>query len=121
MQQSLNTRIWKNILDTLSAQAAKLSGSKPIRNVYEVSQSNRYTRDGHCPDKGVRTSNGRIFIGSYPNNKWCYESVKPYWEEIQNTRGNYGNHVSRNNKTMRNNIKRERHKLAKIASLVEQL
>ena len=47
MQQSLNARSWKNTLDTMSAKVAKLSASKPIRNVYEVSKFNRCIRDGN--------------------------------------------------------------------------
>ena len=69
MQQSLNPRGWKDILDTMSAQVAKLRVGKIIRNVSEVLHSNRYTSDVHFPDSRVRTSNVRIFIGSYPDNK----------------------------------------------------
>ena len=36
VQQSLNPRGWKNKLDTMSAQVDKLSVSKPIRTVSEV-------------------------------------------------------------------------------------
>ena len=95
MQQSLNAHVCNNILHTLSAKVAKLSVIKPIRNASEVSQSNRYTHDGHFPDSGVRTSNESFFIGSYPNNKWRSDSVKTYWEEIRNARGNDGKHGSR--------------------------
>ena len=116
VQQSLNPHTWKNILDTLSAQVFKLSGSQPIRNISEVSQSDRYTRNGHFLDSGVCTSKGSIFVGGYPDNKWRSNSVKPYWEKICNSRGNDGNHVSRKKKYTREKIKRERHKLAKIKS-----
>ena len=37
VKQSLNPRVWKNILDTLSVKFAKLSISKPIRTKSEVS------------------------------------------------------------------------------------
>ena len=77
VHQFLNPCVWKNILDTLSAQVSKLIVSKPISNVSEVSQSNRYTRDDHFPDSKVRTSDGSIFIGNHPDNKWRSESVKP--------------------------------------------
>ena len=116
VQHSLNPCVWKNILNTIITQVSKLSVSKNIRNVYEVSLSNRYTHDGDFPDSRVRNFNGCAFIGSYPNNKWHSDSVKPYWEEIINARVNDGNHVSRKKKTMRNKIKRERHKLNKIKS-----
>ena len=79
VQKLLNRHVCKNILDTLSVQVSELSFSKPIRNVSVVLQSNRYTRDGHCPDSGVRTSNEIVFIGIYPDNKRRSESVKPYW------------------------------------------
>ena len=121
MQQLFKPRYWKNIIDTMSVQVAKLSVSKPIRNISEVSKSNSYTRDGHFPYSRVYTSNGSIFIGSYTDNKWCSESVKPYWEEIRNTRGNYGNYVISKNKTTRTKIKRESRKLTKITSQVEQI
>ena len=121
MQQSLNPRAWKNILDTLSAKVAKLSMIKPIWNVSEVSQSNCYTCDGHFLDRGVRTSNGINFIGSYPDIKLSSDSVKPHWGEIRNARGNDGNHVSRKNQNMREKIKSERRKLVKIIYQVEQL
>ena len=98
-----------------------LSISNTIRNISEVTQSNRYTCGVHCPDNVVCNSNGCIFIGGYLNNKWHSDSIKNYWEDIRNIRGNYGNHVIRTNKTMRNKIKRESCKLAKIISQVEQL
>ena len=34
VQQSLNPRVWDNILDTLSVRISKLRISKPIRNIY---------------------------------------------------------------------------------------
>ena len=77
VQQSINQRVWKNILDTPSAQVSKLSISEPIMNVSEVSNShyNPYTRDGHCTEIGFRTSNGIIFVGGYPDNK-CHHKGK---------------------------------------------
>ena len=105
----------------MSAQVSKLSINKPIRNVYEVSQSNRYTHDGNFIDRGVRTYNGSIFIEIYPDNKCRSDSVKTYWEEIRNSRGNDGNNVIKKKKNTRKQIKRERHKLVKITSQVEQL
>ena len=98
MHQFLKPRACKIILDTLSAQVPKLSVSKLIRNISDVSQSNRYTRDGHFPDIKVCTSNERIFIGSYPDNQWLSDSVETYQKEILNVRGNDGNHVVRKKK-----------------------
>ena len=88
VQQLLNPRVWENILDTLSAQVSKFIVIKPIRNISEVSQSNRYTSDGHFLDSGVRTTNVSIFIGSYTDNKWRSSSVKYDWKQIFNARGN---------------------------------
>ena len=90
-------------------------------NVYEVLQSNHYTPNYRCPDSAARTSNGSILIESYTDNKWRYDLVKPYWDEIRNSRGNDVNHVSIKDKTMRNKIKRERRNLIEIKSQLEQI
>ena len=66
VEQFLNPHAWNNVLDTLSAQVSKLSISKPINKLSEVSQSNCYNRDGHCTDNGVHTSDGIISLGVIP-------------------------------------------------------
>ena len=45
-----------------------------------------YTREGSCPDNGVHTPEGSVFIGSYRKDKWFSDSVTPYHEQIRNAR-----------------------------------
>ena len=78
-----NPRDYRLILQDLATEVSgRNNHALNTRNVSTV-----YTRQGPCPNSGVHTSDGSVFIGSYDNSKWRDSSVTPYHDEILRARG----------------------------------
>ena len=115
-----NPRDYKEILLDIAAEVAKImpkivsfaSGTRSINATY--------TREGSCPDTGVHTSEGTIFIGNYDGSKWTSETVKPYHKEIINARKEDGKSGgdSRAAKRNINKVKRGKRKLKKLQAKI---
>ena len=118
-----NPRAYRLILQDIAAEAGK-SISKSATFTRNVSAT--YTREGSCPNNGVHTSDGSIFIGSYDSEKWKSEQVRQYHQEILKARSangggkNTGGKDAKSQKRRTNAIKRSNKKLktlkAKIAA-----
>ena len=111
-----NQRDYRLILQDIAAEVNKTS--TPFTRTPNVSAT--YTRDGQCPNTGVHTPNGSIFIGQYDGNKWRSDSVKPYHKQIMDARasGNHGDQTARSQKRRINAIKRNNKKLKSLESKI---
>ena len=82
-----NPRDYRLILQDLATEVSGKNNYTPnTRNVSAV-----YTRQGPCPNTGVHTPDGSIFIGSYDNSKWRDPSVTPFHSEILQARSGDAN------------------------------
>ena len=115
-----NLRDYKEILLDIAAEVAKVmpktvSFAQGTRNV-----SATYTREGTCPQSGVHTTDGSIFIGNYDGNKWISDTVKPYHKEIINARKEDGKSSGDSRATKRtiSKVKRSKKKLKKLTSRI---
>ena len=119
-----NPRDYKLILQDIASEVAtakRVTFAVGARGVSAV-----YTFKGPCPNNGVHTSDGSIYIGSYDSSKWQSESVKPYHKEIREKRAEenkkkFGSKPStRSNDRSVKSLKRTKKKLkgleAKIAA-----
>ena len=124
VEHQKNPRDYKLILQDIAAEAGKHKTVTFAPGTRGVSAT--YTRNGPCPTKGVHTSDGSIFIGSYDNAKWKSEAVKQYHEEIIQARGKDGggsfngggNKFSRAEKRRANAIKRNNKKLKSLEAQI---
>ena len=126
VQYTRTQRDYKDILIDIASQVPTLSKT-PFnprqRNVSEIGTSGKQTRDGKCPDTGAHTPDGKLFIGTYPANKWHHESVKPYQEAIRSARGSDGkSHPSRKQKKYTHTqAKKDKKRIAKLEVKIAQL
>lgn len=83
-----NPRDYKLILQDIAGEVSSMNQTSftSHRNVSQTNVSATYTREGNCPDTGVFTNNGEIYIGNYGRDKWFSESVKPYHQQIRDAR-----------------------------------
>ena len=104
------------ILQDIAAEVNKTS--TPFTRTSNVSAT--YTRDGQCPNTGVHTPDGSIFIGQYDGNKWRSDSVKPYHKQIMDARasGNHSDQTARSQKRWINAMKRNNKKLKSLESKI---
>jgi hypothetical protein len=62
--------------------------------ISEVHQTDKFTFDGDIPSTGCHTSDGKLFCGSYSNDRWFSKETEPYRSEItairESTRGQGG-------------------------------
>ena len=79
-----NPRNYKLILQDGASEVAmkKRTIETKSKDIKERSASVVYARSGPCPDKGVHTSDGSLYIGNYDAEKWSHDSVKPYHKNI---------------------------------------
>jgi hypothetical protein len=118
-----NPRDYKLILQDIAAEAGKASTATVT---FARGVSATYTRKGSCPNSGVHTSDGSIYIGSYDRYKWQSDSVRQYHQEILQARNSHGGgngnerggHSSRNEKRRLNAIKRNKKKLKKLETKI---
>lgn len=112
-------RSYKLILQDI---AAEVGNATPSGNNFGGGRgvSATYTKSGPCPKKGVHTSDGSVFIGTYAKDQWLSESVKPHHDEIREARSqnNGGQIQSRSQKRNINAVKREKKKLKKLKAQV---
>ena len=111
------TRDYKLLLQDIAAEIATRKGTTPVdrRGINAI-----YTKDGSCPQTGVHTSDGKIFVGSYPREKWTSDSVKPYHAEITaNRNSGEGGGTTRNQKRSVNAVKRQKRKLKALKQQIE--
>ena len=112
-------RSYKLILQDI---AAEVGNATPSGNNFGGGRgvSATYTKSGPCPKKGVHTSDGSVFIGTYGKDQWLSESVKPHHDEIREARSqnNGGQIQSRSQKRNINAVKREKKKLKKLKAQV---
>ena len=113
-------RDYKSILQDIAAEVGTKTttqfGGRSSANV-----SAAYTREGRCPNSGVHTPDGSIFIGSYDREKWQDETVKQYHHKIIEARdkGEAGYvKKSRSNKRKVNAIKRNKKQLEKLQAQI---
>ena len=119
----INTpKTYQEILMEIASQVPNLKKVTFRRNVSELGTGNSQpTREGTCPKQGVHTDDGKLFIGTYPGNRWFDEDVKPYHEQIneqrrQNPRGNKSKKGKKGAKANRN-----KRKLKKLRARVSEL
>ena len=109
-------RSYKLILQDIAAEVAgtkKVTFAPGTRGIAAT-----YTWEGRCPNEGVHTPDGSIYIGNYDGNKWHSDAVRPYHSEITQARGKDGNQPTRNDKKRVNAIKRSKRKLKKLKSQI---
>lgn len=129
---------YRTLLQEIATQIPNISTSSSFRGggsprgVSELRQVTGYTRDGECPDHGVHTGEGQLYIGNYHGNKWFEDDVKPYHDEIRTARqkqygGNNGggNNPKKSNfrekKKTQNLIRKNKRKVAQLQSQVAEL
>ena len=113
-------RDYKLILQDIAAEVGSKApaqfGGRSSANV-----SAACTREGRCPNSGVHTPDGSIFIGSYDREKWQDESVRQHHHKIIEARnkGEAG-HIKKNrtNKRKVNAIKSNKKKLEKLQAQI---
>ena len=78
-----NPRSYKLILQDIAAEVGNIT---PSGNSFGGSRgiAATYTKQGPCPSKGVHTTDGSIYIGTYSKDQWLSDEVKPHHEEIRN-------------------------------------
>jgi len=83
-----NPRNYKLILQDVVSEVAMKRRSIEIKSNENKERiaSEVYARYGPCPDKGVHTSDGSLYIGNHDVEKWSHESVKPYHTHILEAR-----------------------------------
>ena len=120
MEYQRNPRSYKLILQDIAAEVGNIT---PSGNSFGGSRgiAATYTKQGPCPGKGVHTSDGSIFIGTYSKDQWLSDEVKPHHEEIRNARTKNTSGppiISRNQKRHINAVKRAKNKLKKLKAEV---
>ena len=116
-----NPREYRFILQDIAAEAGK-SVNKSATFTRNVSAT--YTRKGTCPNNGVHTPDGSIFIGSYDHDKWQSEAVRQYHQEIAKARSangggrDGGGHEPKSQKRRTNAVKRHNKKLKTIKAKI---
>ena len=113
-------RNYKLILQDI---AAEVNNNIPSGNAFggQRGVSATYTKKGPCPNSGVHTNDGSVFIGTYSKDQWTSDTVKPHWDEIKKARSESkgdGGQPSRSGKRRINAIKREKKKLKKLKAQV---
>ena len=113
-------RNYKLILQDI---AAEVNNNIPSGNAFggQRGVSATYTKKGPCPNSGVHTNDGSVFIGTYSKDQWTSDAVKPHWDEIKKARlesKGDGSQPSRSGKRRINAIKREKKKLKKLKAQV---
>jgi len=115
----IQTCSYKLLLQDIAAEIATRKGTTPVdrRGVNAT-----YTKEGNCPQTGVHTPDGKIYIGSYPRDKWSSDLVKPYHAEITancNSSEGGGTNSTRNQKRTVNAVKRQKRKLKALKEKVK--
>ena len=123
--------ILQDIASEVSSKKTTTFGGTAQISCTATDNHNQYTKSGRCPDQGVHTSDGKIYIGSYSPQRWRQDDVRPYHDEIRTARsqssGGNGTgqhnstHPSRKAKKLRNELKRTKRKLSKLQSVVNEL
>jgi hypothetical protein len=124
VEYTRNPRDYREILQDIATQVPNLPKHVSFRS--KVSALNTttegYTREGECPDTGVQTDEGKMFIGNYIGNKWHSESVKPYHDDIRKARAeNSGSRTPRSGKNGDNNIRRNKRTVSKLQAKISAL
>jgi len=114
-----NPRDYKLILLDIAEQVAKVMPRGTTFSTGTRGVSAIYTREGECPNKGVHTTDGAIFIGNYDGSKWSSESVKPYHRQIMEARkGDGKTEPSRATKRTVSKVKRGKRQLKKLKAKI---
>ena len=115
-----NPRSYKLILQDIAAEVGNIT---PSGNSFGGNRgiAATYTKQGPCPSKGVHTTDGSIYIGTYSKDQWLSDEVKSHHDEIRDARSKQSNGppvVSRNQKRRINAVKRVKNKLKKLKAEV---
>ena len=115
-----NPRSYKLILQDIAAEVGNIA---PSGNSFGGNRgiAATYTKQGPCPSKGVHTTDGSIYIGTYSKDQWLSDEVKSHHDEIRDARSKQSNGppvVSRNQKRRINAVKRVKNKLKKLKAEV---
>ena len=115
-----NPRSYKLILQDIAAEVGNIT---PSGNSFGGNRgiAATYTKQGPCPSKGVHTTDGSIYIGTYSKDQWLSDEVKSHHDEIREARSKQSNGppvVSRNQKRRINAVKRVKNKLKKLKAEV---
>jgi hypothetical protein len=126
IEYTRNPRDYGEILQDIATQIPSLPKHVSFRSkVSELGTNDGHTREGPCPDTGVKNKDGQLFIGNYVGNKWHSESVKPFHDDIRAARtehgGAGGNHPSRSDKKGANQISRNKRKVSQLQAKISEL
>ena len=72
-----NPRSYKLILQDIAAEVGNIT---PSGNSFGGNRgiAATYTKQGPCPSKGVHTTDGSIYIGTYSKDQWLSDEVKSH-------------------------------------------
>ena len=121
VQYNQNPRPFREILLDIATQIPNLKKVTFRRNVSEITSGSGFTRDGECPKDSVYTVEGKLFIGTYPGDRWFDEDVKPYHDRIREFRKKNprGGKTTRGKKG--SNTNRSKRKIKKLKARVSEL
>ena len=139
VQYQMNGRTFQELLQDIASQVPNLTqASKNFRNVSELGTQNENSRNGNmdlskvtqtgdCPDDGVYTSKGKLFVGTYSGRKWTSPSVKPHHDKIRKARDKLkatkrnGKGNSRNAKWKQDLINKNSRLVSKMQNQIQEL
>jgi hypothetical protein len=89
--QSIHARTSREILQDIAKEVPNLSkGSSFEPRISGVEHTSGFTFEGGAPSSGVKTTDGKLYCGTYSPSTWFSDSIKPYHEQIQEIRAKHG-------------------------------
>ena len=118
---------YRQLLKEIASQIVNFKPSAvAFASQVSISSTGRHTQAGSCPDEGVHTPTGCLFIGSYPPSRWNSPDVRPFHDEIRKTRAGITttpsvSQSSRSCKRRARAVRRSRSKIAKLKAKISSL
>ena len=89
--QSIHARTSREILQDIAKEVPNLiKGSSFEPRISGVEHTSGFTFEGGAPDSGVKTTDGKLYCGSYSPSSWFSDSIKPYHAQINDIREKHG-------------------------------
>jgi hypothetical protein len=89
--QSIHARTSREILQDIAKEVPNLTkGSSFEPRISGVEHTSGFTFEGGAPDSGVKTTDGKLYCGTYSPSRWFSDSIKPYHEQIKEMREKHG-------------------------------